>query len=1175
MAELALSLLGPFTAAYNNQPLNNFGTTKVQALLIYLAVEKIRPYRREHLFTLLWPGMPEHSARHNLRQVLYALRQVIPDTSNFRDGDPIPLLLADRQFVQLNPKADITVDLHQFESLITQSKKHAHPNLKKCVHCIQALEQAVSIYRGDFLADFYLEDSNAFEDWAEAVREKCRNKLLEALHNLTEIYISSQDYQKAQRHIKQQFEVDNLRESSHRQWMEVLALSGRRLEALRHYQEYIEKLESELGVTPSPQTTDLYDRIRDSGLTERSSKPPEAFKQPEQFHHNLTPQLTPFIGREEELAKLDSKLVDPAIRLITVTGPGGMGKTRLGIACAEQQVKSNTELFKDGVFFVPFAQITEADRIVSAIAEAINLKIEGSATVDQSPKQQLLETLRGKRMLLLLDNFEHLIVSENLLVDILNNAPGLKLLVTSRERLNFQAEYILMIEGLPTSDEVAPDEILESPAGRLFFQSAQRFQSDYEIRGDEDRTALALICNLVGGMPLALELAAGWVDALSLNEIAAEIERSLDFLKSDMRDIPERHRGIRAVFDPTWEQLGKGEKDVFMAFSIFRGGCNREAARVITGASYKTLASLSKKSLIQYRSKEGRYTVHELMRQYISEKLAKIPETEAAIQDAHCSYYCTMLEKWGSDLKSAQQSRVVAEIRADYQNILGAWDCAVERMNLGYLASAARGLSEYYEVTYGFAEAEKVFPRATQRIQEIYGPEPEITEAAWLLVHLLPKEVFTYGSYMGFCYVDENYERLLHHSLALLKTPALAQEDTRREEAFIRMQLGIFAQQDLDKHIGESYKLYKSLGDLMCIADLFLRTDWYPESLGELRNLFTENLTQIRQTGDPERITRSLLALGLLARSEGNYDEALQRHEEAYRVARMNKHPMGMVLARWLLIYLYWFLGEFDQAKNCQEEALELCQRTGNRYLVYYFLANTAVTHIYLGQFSKAIDLLEESTSYIQQNAKAFISIYVILAYAYLHAGKYDFARTAALKGRGIALRPWWPLTWLDLLEGRYSKVLAEMRQISTSLKDREFITWLQVRIGLALNGLGRTGEAKRELYQALQTCVEMRSFLPLMHLMPILPVVLAASENDRIKERAVELYALAKTVPFVANSRLFEEVAEHKLKASTAHLPKDVMRTAQRRGQTLDLWETAAELLKELRKLDWTDPLE
>jgi tetratricopeptide (TPR) repeat protein len=230
---------------------------------------------------------------------------------------------------------------------------------------------------------------------------------------------------------------------------------------------------------------------------------------------------------------------------------------------------------------------------------------------------------------------------------------------------------------------------------------------------------------------------------------------------------------------------------------------------------------------------------------------------------------------------------------------------------------------------------------------------------------------------------------------------------------------------------------------------------------------------------------------------------------------------------------------------------------------------------MYLGQFSRAIELLEETISYVQINPKAFNFIYIFLAYAYLHAGKYAFARTAALKGSVTTLRPWWPLTWLDLLEGRYSKVLAEMRQILKSLKDREFITWLQVRIGLALHGLGRTIESKKELYQALQTCVEIRSYLPLMHLMPILPVVLAASKNDRIKERAVELYALAKTIPFVANSRLFEEVAEHKLKDYTAHLPKDVMRKAQRRGQALDLWETAAELLKELHKLDWTDPFE
>ena len=1169
MAVLNMSLLGPFIAAYDDKPIHKFPTQKNKALLIYLAVEGTTSHRRESLFTMLWPRMPEKSARHNLSQVIYEMRQMFPSITD-QVGDPVSLLITDRYTVQLHPDVIINIDIHQFDSLIHQSNNHTHPSLTKCDYCIQSLEQAVTLYRGDFLSDFYLEDSNAFEDWAEAVRGRCENQILDVFCTLADICIANQDFDKAQVIIDRQLEIDGLRESAHRQQMEVLTLRGRRLEALRHYQEYIETLESELGVTPSQETIDLYDRIRGSGLDQRSSKQPETAKQTEPIRHNLTPQLTSFIGRNDELAKLDAMLEDQTIRLITITGPGGMGKTRLAIACAERQVKARKALFVDGVFFISFAQITEEDRIVFALAEAINLKVESSATVGQSPKQQLLDYLRGKQMLLLLDNFEHLISNSNMLVEVLNNVAGLTLLVTSRERLNVQAEYILTVVGLPAFDGNAPDSILESPAGQLFIQSAQRIMSDYEILGNEDKAALTIICNLVGGMPLAVELAAGWVDTLSLAEIAGEIQRSLDFLESDLMDIPERHRGIRAVIDPTWVRLNKDEKDALMGFSVFRMGCTREAAQAITSASLQTLASLSKKSLIQYRNTEGRYTVHELIRQYAAEKLAMILENETILQDAHCSYYCIALEKWGSDLKSSQQSKVVAEIRADYQNILAAWDCAVGKMELGYLVLAARGLSEYYETTYQFAEAEKVFPSATQRIQEIYGPEPEITEAAWLLVFLLPRQVYTYGSYMGYNCVDENYERLLYQSLALLKTPALNKDDTRREEAFIRMKLGFFAQQDSDKQMEESYKLYKSSGDLMGIADVFLKTDWYPEPLGEFRKFLLDNLTQIRQTGDPERISRSMLALGLLARREGNYVEAVQRYEEAYREARMSGHQMGMINARWLLIYLYWFLGEFDRAKKCQEEGLELAHQTGNIYLVYYFLANTAVTQMYLGQFSRAINLLEESESYVHQNAKVFNSIYMFLASAYLHAGKYDFARTVALKGTITTQRPWWPLTWIDLIEGRYSEVLAEMRQISMGLRDREFYTWLQVRIGLALHGLGRIDEAKWELYEALQTCVKIQAYLPLMHLMPIIPVVMAGSDENNIKERAIELYALAKTLPFVANSKLFEEIAERNLQTATALLPEDVILAAQNKGQTLVLWETAAELLIELHGLGW-----
>jgi DNA-binding SARP family transcriptional activator/predicted ATPase len=1174
MSPLELNLFGSFRATLDGESIDNMRSTKVKALLIYLAVERSTAHRREYLFTLLWPGMPEKSARHNLSQTLYDLRQTIPAVSSNQSQETVPLILANRQTVQMNPTAAVDVDIHQLDGLLEKYQGHHHQSLATCETCNNRLKKAVDLYQGEFLADFYLEDSNPFEDWAETVREAYRRKVIEALSTLADITIQKQDYERACTHIDQQLALDNLRERAHRQKIEVLALGGQRVEAMRQYRQCAQLLAEQLGVSPSQETTALYERIRSEDLAATLPQLKAATPKTTTPPHNLVPQLLPFIGRQEELAALDEMFSDPEIRLITIVGPGGMGKTQLAIACAEQQLSPKNAFFQHGVFFISFAQMHEVDRIVFTVAEAINLKIEGTATLEQSPKLQLLNYLRGKQMLLLLDNFEHLTSEAGLLTEILQTAPGIKLLVTSRERLNLKAEQIFTIGGLPFSDGEAPDAVAESPAVQLIIQSARRFRSDYQISGNEDLTSLFRICRLVGGMPLALELAAGWVDTLSLAMIAAEIERSLDFLESDLRDIPERHRGIRAIFDPTWEQLDKGEREVFSRFSIFRGGCTREAAQVITGASLQTLASLSKKPLIQYRSTEGRYTIHELMRQYAAEKLAMIPENETAIQDAHCSYYCTALGKWEADMKSARQSTALGEIQADSQNIHAAWDWAVEKINLRYLASAARGLSEYYEITYRSADAEMMFSRATQRIQAIFGPEPETAEAALLLAFLVPRQLFItgLGIFLGTDYVNENLERLLLQSLALLETPALTEVDTRREEAFIRMQLGMVANVSRREHLERSLRLYAALGDDVGIMDVFYKTFTDLDTVGDIQEILTRNLLQLRKSGDPERIVRSLIVLGRTVSKDGNYHKALQIYEDAYAVARTGGHPMGMANARRYAAFYHWFLGEFDHALRCMKEGLDLCHRTGNRYRAGLFYVESGLAEAYRGQFSSAIDLIEEGISCYQHSVAPFN--YPVLAYAYLHAGQYELGWKMAKKDTGDLKWPWCPLVWLALTEGRYSEALAESQRMLMRLRnvDPEWYAWTQAPLGFALHRSGRNDQAKRELYEALQYCVKSRAFLPLMHLMPIIPVVLAAGEDDKLKERAIELYTMAKNHPFVANSKLFEDIAEGNLQAATAHLPQDVIQAAQTRGKALDWWETATVLLEELRELGWAD---
>ena len=277
--------------------------------------------------------------------------------------------------------------------------------------------------------------------------------------------------------------------------------------------------------------------------------------------HNLPQQLTSFIGREAELVALHTLLTDPDKRLVTILGPGGIGKTRLSLAAAEAQCVSDQ--FADGIYFVPLASVYDRVALVPAIANAIGFSISHSS----QPEQTLLDQLVDRRLLLVLDNFEQLNAEAEFVEHILAAAPGIKLLISSRERLNVQHEWVFDLYGLAAPNNTM---VADGAAAQLFVQRAQRVRAEFGLAGNE--AAVTRICQLVDGMPLGLELAANWIRVMNAAEIASEVERSIDFLTTRQRDIPDRHRSIRAVFQSTWAQLPPEERLIFSRLSIFRNG---------------------------------------------------------------------------------------------------------------------------------------------------------------------------------------------------------------------------------------------------------------------------------------------------------------------------------------------------------------------------------------------------------------------------------------------------------------------------------------------------------------------------------------------------------------------------------------------------------------------------
>jgi len=399
---------------------------------------------------------------------------------------------------------------------------------------------------------------------------------------------------------------------------------------------------------------------------------------------NIPAATSPFVGRKQESESLSRMLTDPRQRLITILGPGGIGKTRLAMQAAEMQLAA----FNDQVYFIQLAAYNAVDSILPAIASVLN--IPSSSSTDEF-KTRLADYLRGRNVLFVLDNFEHLIEGAPQVSELLQKIPTLKVLVTSRERLNLQGEWTFELSGLSIPPNVNEGKAVYS-ALQLFELHAKRIRPDMELVGRE-REAAIRICQRVDGMPLAIELAAAWVNVLSCEEIATEIERGFDFLSSTLRDVPERHRSLRAVFDHSWQRLTEAEQNALSGLSIFQGGFRFGSAESVVGVERSVLSSLESKSLVR-RQSDGRFDLHEVVRQYAGTHL----KDETKLQDWHSEYFLKVLgESAQSHYGSHDEDRSGVLLR-EFGNLSAAWTHAVKQKKYAQLDFAVDSLYLVYDL---------------------------------------------------------------------------------------------------------------------------------------------------------------------------------------------------------------------------------------------------------------------------------------------------------------------------------------------------------------------------------------------------------------------------------------------------------------------------------------------
>jgi predicted ATPase/transcriptional regulator with XRE-family HTH domain len=720
---------------------------------------------------------------------------------------------------------------------------------------------------------------------------------------------------------------------------------------------------------------------------------------------NLPRALTPFIGREPELAALGQLLQDPQCSLITIVGPGGIGKTRLAIEAARHaQV-----LFADGVWFVPLAPLNSPALIVPTIADAVHFKFS-NPTHQQG---QLLRYLCNKKTLLILDNAEHLLEVAGLFADILQACPQVKLLVTSRERLNLLSEWTFEIMGLPVPSNDREERFESFSSVALFLQSARRVRAGFELQERECQW-VRKICHFVAGTPLGIELSAAWVGLLSCEEIAREIERNIDFLAVSMRDLPERHRSLRATMDHSWKLLNDEEKVILSRMSVFQGPFSRKAAEEICGANFAVLSSLRNKSLL-YRTDSDCFYLHELIRQYAEQKLAEDPGEQARVKDGHAIYYVQRLSEWEQALKGPRQLETFDEIAQEIDNLSLGWQQVVNHCQPGtgmsqpfcadLLHSALFSLSLFYEMRCRSWEAVTIFSGSVENLKSVESAFEETEDCGRfqsVLGHI--------SAYLG-----------LHHAYVL----QIRQGCAYLEEAI-----------QLLEH--SQCWVERAQAQIM-LASVYYRQGFYQKSAvlhEQARNVFKGSDDRWWYLLSTINLARTYLPLE-------KFQEVKALCQEGFQLLEAGDLRLEVPL-RIQYAYAFYLQHDYVRAEQVMLDNLQLSYHLRNDRTTAYILADLSMVMLDTNRIELAEKYLQESNRLLSEFGESDD-----LAFGLIHVGKCFFARSE-----------------LEAARQTFHHVI----RIGQTLDMYYFVYWAMVNIA-QINILEGKTENALEIWRVLQDC--------------------------------------------------------------------------------------------------------
>ncbi len=931
VSKRTIQLFGGLAIKQDTQPIPKLISRKADILLAYLAQER-RIHSREALATLLWDDRSQKQALSNLRTLLTSLRKQA------------------NAFVQITNKTlqiqdEVVTDTHLF-----MEQLHAAENAWPSELSVTQLEEALTLYRGDFLEGVLLANSLELENWIQTTREQLRQKVLMARQKLLAHYLCQGAYHDGLRHGSILLEMDPWDENVHRQMMQLYAYSGQRQAALAQYETCVNLLDTELGLAPAPETTDLYERIQTAVSTSS----------------NLPAFVTTFIGREQELGLCIQHLRNPDCRLLTIVGLGGIGKTRLAL-----QAASSLQMdFINGCHFVSLAAVESVDEVAMAIVEAIDAPF-----VAANVETQLLDYLRNKEMLIILDNFEHLLNASSLLLSILQTAPNVKFFITSRVRLNIRPEWLLELSGLAYPIDLGIN-CEQCAAVQLFWQRARVIMPEFELT-QAIAPSVNRICQIVRGLPLGIELAAAWIRVLSPAQIAQQIEQNLDLLATRARDVPERQQSLTAVFDSVWHLLDENEQQVFAQLSVFHGSFDLTAFLQITGASPWTLAALVEKSLLQkddQQQTQSRYHLVELLRLYSTTKRTSVLLDDTQVRQQHSDYYLAFLQEKGSQINSQFQPKIIHSIGQERENIRAAWLWAVQQSDIDQIRESIAGLVQFYLCRGPYQEGLRLMQTAVEKVKSL--PETSAHQETLANLYLTQGRLWQEASQL------DDAEMALQAAagcLANLEAPIL---NTMLEMEYGRLSWRKSMHETAVKHSQSALIASRELNLQNVAADALRMLGAVAVEHANYQDaevFYKEALEIAQKCSDRINEAKVINNLGVCYTEIGDFDQAQRYHQRSLEMRLQLGDQRGEGSALNNLGILALGREQYQKAQTYFEQSRQTRQSLGDRRGESLVIMNLARVYGYLGNYKQAHALLAEALAAARKANSSFIESQVLV----------------------------------------------------------------------------------------------------------------------------------------------------------------------------------------------------